>query len=204
MANERERTIWEIVFSTLAATAGTMGVTALAEALKNHAQTAVTKKANDLINDTGRPMLMRDLMALKISSKPGDAAAGENVRLWLIRAQRETANGAITEGEIVNLLNKLSGPGQRILVLRGLGSLSDYEDFIATMGILRHDNAMQFAIKLAERMRTTGGGIIDDDLRAIRDAVGFSLGRTAEIINTVAGAARPGVRNLTEMLRRIQ
>jgi hypothetical protein len=204
MANERERTIWEIVFSTLAATAGTMGVTALAEALKNHAQTAVTKKANDLINDTGRPMLMRDLMALVVSSKPGDAEAGENVRLWLIRAQRETANGTITEGEIVNLLNKISGPGQRVLVLRGLGKLPSYEDFIATMGILRHDNVMQFAIKLAERMRTTGGGIIDDDLRAIRDAVGFSLGRTAEIINTVAGAARPGVRNLTEMLRRIQ
>ena len=191
MANERERTIWEIIIGTLAGAAGTMGVTALTEALKSHAQTAVTKKAGDL-------------MALKISSKPGDANAGENVRLWLIRAQRETANGAITEGEIVNLLNKISGPGQRIVVLRGLGSLPDYEDFIATMGILRHDNVMQFAIKLAERMRTTGGGIIDDDLRAIRDAVGSSLGRTAETINTLAGAARPGVRNLTDMLRRIR
>jgi hypothetical protein len=203
MADEREKKIWEVILSGLAGVAGTVGATELVEALKQHAKTAVTRRANELLNDTGRPALMRDLMALRISSSTKDTKAGEQVRQWLIRAQGETTTGTLTEGDIVNLLNKL-GPGSRITVLRGLGTLPSYEDFIATMGILQHDNVMQLAIKIAERMRATGGNILDEDLQAIREAMQTSLRTFTANINTGAGMLRPSIRTLTEVLRGIQ
>jgi hypothetical protein len=201
MADEKEKTMWEVIFSALAGVAGTVGFNSLIEALRNHVQTAVVKKAKDLVSDTGRPALMRDLMAMRLSADAKDSAAAENIRQWLIRAECETATGIITEGDIVNLLNQLQ-QGPRTTVLRGLGSLPTYEEFIATMGILRHDNAMQYVIKIAERMRA-GENIIDDDLRAIRETVEASLKRVAININTAAGMVRPSIRSLTDALRRI-
>jgi hypothetical protein len=206
MANERERTIWETVFGALAGVAGTVGFNSLFDVAKNRLQASITRTANEIVNDGGRISLVRDIMALKNSPEPMDAHAGEQVRLWLIQAQRETATGTITEGEIVNLLLKFP-PNQsddRKTVLRGLGSLPTYGDFIATMGMLRHDNVMQYAIKLAERLRSSGGTIIDDDLHAIRQALRTSLERFADGANRTAETISPHVQDLTAALRRFR
>ena len=186
-----------------AGTLATLGVEAAARAFRSHLSTAVVQKANELMNDGGsRIDILADVATLMTDADADKRKVGNQARLFFIEAQRRHE-----EGDLNTLLRRFppEKADKRIVVLQMLGGLDNYEEFAATIkSMLSHDNVMQKALKIAERMESAGGGIINDDLRKIREMAASSLEKVANNVNSIAGAARPNVRDLTATLRRIR
>jgi hypothetical protein len=203
MADERERTIFEVITGTILGALGVEGVHEITKALGRRVQAAATKKADELTDDHGeRTDIMIDVAEMMISKDQKTREAGEQIRKWFIRAHDDHV-----EGDITNLFRKFPAEksAKRKTVFRVLGGLPSYEDFMATViTFLHHDNLLQEALKIAERMRNTGGNILDEDLRAIHHVVSTSLRNSVSVADTAAGAVRPSIQNLTAALRRIR
>jgi hypothetical protein len=192
MADEN-KTILRGIIEFGAGTLAAVGVEAALKAAKEHIGVAAEAKAKELFIDSGdRAKTFAEVAKLAISNNPAKKAAGNKVRGFIVEAQ-----GEHEEGELTNLLKKVSD-GDKSVVLQMLGSLDSYEEFTATVrSFLAHDNFFQEVMKLAKRAEATGGTIVSDDVRTIWRA-------TTATINNFAGAARPGIRNLTDTLRRVR
>ncbi len=194
MADEK-KTRMEELFGVLGGALAAVGVEAALKAAKQHIGTVAEEKAKELFIDSGDRAKTFAEVAKLMTAKMTDnqkAKAGRNVRLWIVEAWDKHE-----EGELTSLLKKVSDDDKPV-VLQMLGSLNSYGDFTKTIrGFLFHDNALQKALKMVKQAETTGETIVSDDVRELWEV-------TNSTINNLAGAARPGIRNLTEALRRIR
>jgi len=193
MATNEEKSILQGILEFAAGTAATLGVEAAVKAVKEHVGALAEKKATELFVDSGdrAKMFVEVAKMVTIGMNDGDKiTAGKKARLWIVEAWKERNE----EGELTGLLKKVPDEGMPA-VLWMLGSLNSYEEFAETIrAFLAHDNFFQ---EIAKRAETTGGTIVNDDIRKVWDA-------TTATVNTIAAAARPSVRNITEVLRRVK
>jgi hypothetical protein len=196
MATNGEKTILQGVLEFAAGTAATLGVEAAVKAVRVHLGTLAQEKAKELFIDSGdRAKMFVEVAKLVTIGMTEDekAAAGEKTRLWIVGAWKEHDE----EGELTGLLKKVPDEG-RPPVLWMLGNLSSYQEFAETIrAFLAHDNLFQKARKFARQAESAGETIVSDDVRKVWTA-------TTNTIDTLAAAARPGVRTLTDTLRRIR
>jgi hypothetical protein len=197
MATAEEKSILQGVLEFAAGTLTTLGVNAAAKAVKQHIGTVAEQKANELFVDTGdRAKTLAEVAKLRTADPTTDPLkrlAGFNVQRWIVEAWKDHHE----EGDLSSLLRKVPDE-DKPAVLFMLGSLGSYAEFTDTIrAFLSHDNALQKALKMVERAESAGETIVGEDIRRVLQA-------TATTINNFAGAARPGVRNLTEALRRIR
>ncbi len=201
MASTEEKTILQGILEFAAGTAATLGVEAAVKALKQQVGTAATAKAKELFVDAGdRTKILAEVAKMVNSNDEGTEIAGRNIKHWVIDAWKDKNE----EGELTSLLRKVSD-ADRPGVFLMLGCSSSYQEFTDTVrAFLAHDNILQLALKIAKQAESEGRAIGGNDFRKIRDFVATSLGNANSTINTLAAAARPGIRNLTETLRRIR
>jgi hypothetical protein len=166
---------------------------AAANAIRGHINDLAGEKAKELFVDVGdRAKTLAEVSKLILSNDEKKRVAGNKIRAWIVEGWEKHE-----EGELTSLLKKIPD-NNKAAVFQMLGSLDTYDEFTKTIrGFLFHDNALQIALKMVKQAESTGDIIVSDDIRELWTA-------TSTTVNNLAGAARPGIRNLTETLRRIR
>jgi hypothetical protein len=139
----------------------------------------VKAKADEVLNGKHRGPIGADILRMPLVDT-------QNLRAWLARARAENK-----DGRIMHLLSKIDPDPDRKVgrqpELKTLNSLASYEEFLQVVEIFNHDDLLQMAKKLRNRIRENGGTILREDVHDFEQVMS-ALGRDVRKIGVKVGA----------------